>query len=80
MLIWDVIISELILFASNMQLTSTTPRYLPAAPQQFRLGDIVEVQFSLVVYQMRTQYYVLKPMLYSIALLDGKYANVSDHP
>ncbi|TFK59341.1 hypothetical protein BDN72DRAFT_780871 [Pluteus cervinus] len=51
--------------------------YLPAGPQQFRLGDIVEVQFSLVVYQMRTQYYVIKPMLYSIALLDPKYANVS---
>ncbi|TFK60330.1 hypothetical protein BDN72DRAFT_905057 [Pluteus cervinus] len=50
-------------------------KYLPAGPQQFRLGDIVEVQFSLVVYQMRTQYYIVKPMLYSIALLDGKYAN-----
>ncbi|TFK57741.1 hypothetical protein BDN72DRAFT_866524, partial [Pluteus cervinus] len=50
-------------------------KYLPAVPQQFRLGDIVEVQFSLVVYQMRTQYYVVKPMLYSIALLDGRYAD-----
>ncbi|TFK62689.1 hypothetical protein BDN72DRAFT_776823 [Pluteus cervinus] len=50
-------------------------KYLPAGPQQFRLGDIVEVQFSMVVYQMRTQYYVVKPMLYSVALLDGKYAN-----
>ncbi|TFK59324.1 hypothetical protein BDN72DRAFT_905959 [Pluteus cervinus] len=50
-------------------------KYLPAVPQQFRLGDIVEVQFSLVVYQLRTNYYVLKPMLYSIALLEGRYAD-----
>ncbi|TFK58007.1 hypothetical protein BDN72DRAFT_782633, partial [Pluteus cervinus] len=52
-------------------------KYHIAAPQNFRIGDIVEVQFSLVVYQMRTEHYVLKPMLYSLALLDAKFANVS---
>ncbi|TFK57968.1 hypothetical protein BDN72DRAFT_907242 [Pluteus cervinus] len=52
-----------------------TFRYMPAGPQHFRIGDIVEVQFSVVVYKMRTDYYVFKPMLYSIALLDAKWGN-----
>ncbi|TFK62338.1 hypothetical protein BDN72DRAFT_777190 [Pluteus cervinus] len=51
-------------------------KYLNADPQIFRIGDIVEVQFSLVVYRMRGDNYVCKPMLYSIALLEGKYGNV----
>ncbi|TFK59963.1 hypothetical protein BDN72DRAFT_724233, partial [Pluteus cervinus] len=55
----------------------TVIRYHSSTPQNFRVGDIVEVQFSLVVYQMRTEHYVLKPMLYSLALLDAKYANVT---
>ncbi|TFK59336.1 hypothetical protein BDN72DRAFT_905949 [Pluteus cervinus] len=50
-------------------------QYTPADPQHFRIGDIVEVQFSVVVYKMRTDYYVFKPMLYSIALLDAKWGN-----
>ncbi|TFK59720.1 hypothetical protein BDN72DRAFT_905595 [Pluteus cervinus] len=50
-------------------------KYSSANPQNFRIGDIVEVQFSLVVYRMRTEHYVLKPMLYSIALLEGKFGN-----
>ncbi|TFK60824.1 hypothetical protein BDN72DRAFT_778922 [Pluteus cervinus] len=54
-------------------------RYLKSKPQFFRVGDIVEIQFSLVVFQMRTEQYILKPMLYSIALLDGQYGNVSFH-
>ncbi|TFK58156.1 hypothetical protein BDN72DRAFT_721604, partial [Pluteus cervinus] len=45
-------------------------KYHVASPQNFRVGDIVEVQFSLVVYKMRTEHYVLKPMLYSLALLE----------
>ncbi|TFK60499.1 hypothetical protein BDN72DRAFT_779335, partial [Pluteus cervinus] len=53
-------------------------RHSDLDPQHFRVGDIVEVQFSIVVYKMRTDYYVLKPMLYSIALLDGKWGNVSE--
>ncbi|TFK59782.1 hypothetical protein BDN72DRAFT_864879 [Pluteus cervinus] len=50
-------------------------KYLPAEPQTFRVGDIVEVQFSLVVYQMRAEHYTCKPMLYSVALLNAKYGN-----
>ncbi|TFK58137.1 hypothetical protein BDN72DRAFT_782474, partial [Pluteus cervinus] len=53
-------------------------KYSSGNPQNFRIGDIVEVQFSLVVYHMRTEHYVLKPMLYSIALLEGKFGNVSE--
>ncbi|TFK60473.1 hypothetical protein BDN72DRAFT_720916, partial [Pluteus cervinus] len=45
------------------------PRYHPAEPQIFRVGDIVEIQFGLVVYKMRTGSYILKPMLYSLALI-----------
>ena len=55
----------------------THRRYLPASPQIFRIGDLVEAQFSLVVYKMKGENYVLKPMLYSIALLDGQFADVS---
>ncbi|TFK61642.1 hypothetical protein BDN72DRAFT_778033, partial [Pluteus cervinus] len=55
------------------------PTYFPGNPQMFRVGDIVEVQFSLVYYKMRLEKYVFKPMLYSIALLDGQFANVG-HP
>ncbi|TFK60034.1 hypothetical protein BDN72DRAFT_905317 [Pluteus cervinus] len=50
-------------------------KYSTGNPQNFRIGDIVEVQFSLVVYHMRTEHYILKPMLYSIALLEGKFGN-----
>ncbi|TFK72349.1 hypothetical protein BDN72DRAFT_763485 [Pluteus cervinus] len=53
------------------------PKYFPGNPQMFRIGDIVEVQFSLVYYKMRSDKYIFKPMLYSIALLDGQFANVS---
>ncbi|TFK58241.1 hypothetical protein BDN72DRAFT_866105, partial [Pluteus cervinus] len=49
--------------------------YLTVDPQIFRVGDVVEVQFSLVVYRMRGDNYICKPMLYSIALLEGKYGN-----
>ncbi|TFK59504.1 hypothetical protein BDN72DRAFT_780625, partial [Pluteus cervinus] len=52
-------------------------QYKPTTPTVFRVGDIVEVQFSLVVYKMRVDQYILKPMLYSIALLDGHFSNVS---
>ncbi|TFK59689.1 hypothetical protein BDN72DRAFT_780405, partial [Pluteus cervinus] len=52
-------------------------KYLPASPQIFRIGDLVEAQFSLVVYKMKGENYVLKPMLYSLALLDGQFADVS---
>ncbi|TFK60399.1 hypothetical protein BDN72DRAFT_722105, partial [Pluteus cervinus] len=45
-------------------------RYITSLPQIFRVGDLVEVQFSLVVYKMRDEQYILKPMLYAIALLD----------
>ncbi|TFK57877.1 hypothetical protein BDN72DRAFT_730887, partial [Pluteus cervinus] len=45
-------------------------KYITSLPQIFRVGDLVEVQFSLVVYKMRNEEYVLKPMLYAIALLD----------
>ncbi|TFK58730.1 hypothetical protein BDN72DRAFT_781684, partial [Pluteus cervinus] len=51
-------------------------RYHPVEPQIFRIGDIVEIQFGLVVYKMRTDNYILKPMLYSLALIDGRFANV----
>ncbi|TFK59114.1 hypothetical protein BDN72DRAFT_906141, partial [Pluteus cervinus] len=50
-------------------------KYLPASPQIFRIGDLVEAQFSLVVYKMKGENYVLKPMLYSIVLLDGQFAD-----
>ncbi|TFK59912.1 hypothetical protein BDN72DRAFT_780099, partial [Pluteus cervinus] len=56
--------------------TNTEVRYHPAEPQTFRVGDIVEIQFGLVVYKMRTESYILKPMLYSLALIDGQFANV----
>ncbi|TFK59464.1 hypothetical protein BDN72DRAFT_780707, partial [Pluteus cervinus] len=52
-------------------------QYKTTTPQVFRIGDIVEVQFSLVVYKMRADQYILKPMLYSLALLDGKFSDVS---
>ncbi|TFK59403.1 hypothetical protein BDN72DRAFT_735144, partial [Pluteus cervinus] len=55
----------------------THHRYLPASPQIFRIGDIVEAQFSLVVYKMKGENYVLKPMLYSIALLDASSNSVA---
>ncbi|TFK60848.1 hypothetical protein BDN72DRAFT_720845, partial [Pluteus cervinus] len=39
-------------------------------PQSFRIGDIVDVQFSFVVYRMRTGHHIMKPMLFSLALAD----------
>ncbi|TFK58622.1 hypothetical protein BDN72DRAFT_906570 [Pluteus cervinus] len=44
-------------------------------PQTIRVGDIVDVQFSIVVYRMRTGQHVMKAMLFSIALVDGKYSD-----
>ncbi|TFK59185.1 hypothetical protein BDN72DRAFT_906086 [Pluteus cervinus] len=44
-------------------------------PQTFRTGDIVDVQFSVVVYRMRTGEHVMKAMLFSIALVNGKYSD-----
>lgn len=58
-------------------MTNFCIRYNEIKPQSFRVGDIVEVAFSLVAYKMRTGEHVLKPMLYSLVLLDEQFANVS---
>ncbi|TFK62065.1 hypothetical protein BDN72DRAFT_777568, partial [Pluteus cervinus] len=52
-------------------------KYFPTDPQTFRVGDIVEIQCTLVVYKMREENYICKLILYSVALLDSKYGNVS---
>ncbi|TFK61187.1 hypothetical protein BDN72DRAFT_904311 [Pluteus cervinus] len=44
-------------------------------PQTFRIGDIVDVQFSFVVYRMRTGEHIMKPMLFSIALVNGQFSD-----
>ncbi|TFK66984.1 hypothetical protein BDN72DRAFT_899338 [Pluteus cervinus] len=45
-------------------------------PQVFRIGDIVDVQFTFVAYRMRTGQHVLKNMLYSVTLVNGKFADM----
>ncbi|TFK73100.1 hypothetical protein BDN72DRAFT_762188, partial [Pluteus cervinus] len=52
-------------------------KHVPLFPQNFRIGDLVDVQFSFVAYSMRTEQYIMKPMLYSITLIDKKYSDVS---
>ncbi|TFK58780.1 hypothetical protein BDN72DRAFT_781599 [Pluteus cervinus] len=51
--------------------------YIP--PQTFCLGDIIDVQFCFIAYRMHTKQYVLKLMLYSITLIEAKFADVSKH-
>ncbi|KAF8646078.1 hypothetical protein AX16_007401 [Volvariella volvacea WC 439] len=51
------------------------PKYALKHPSTFRPGDIVEVEFSLVAYKSRDDSYMIKPMLYSLVLLDGKVAD-----
>ncbi|TFK62686.1 hypothetical protein BDN72DRAFT_776821, partial [Pluteus cervinus] len=49
-------------------------QYIP--PQSFRIGDIVDIQFSFVAYRMRSGMHILKPIIYSISLVDKKYSDV----
>lgn len=53
--------------------------YERANPQIFRVGDIVEAEFGLVAFKLRGDEYTLKPILYALVLLEGRFTDVSIH-
>lgn len=52
-------------------------RFQSAQPQTFRNGDLVELQVSFVAIPLRGERYKMVTVLRSIALLDGRYGQVS---
>ena len=55
-------------------------RFCEASPQIFRVGDIVEVQMSLVVTPMGRGRRKMRTVLRAIALINGKFTEVrTDH-
>ncbi|KAF8871877.1 hypothetical protein BD779DRAFT_1449286, partial [Infundibulicybe gibba] len=51
-----------------------------AKPQVFRVGDLVDVQVSFVVVELRQQKFKMVPVLRTIALVDGNFTQVGIFP
>lgn len=58
-------------------LVTTKTRFLKVDPTQFRVGDIVEVQITVVAVPIRNGKYKMIAQLRSLALLDGSFTDVS---
>ncbi|TFK62137.1 hypothetical protein BDN72DRAFT_863065 [Pluteus cervinus] len=60
-----------------MRLTNSEglPTFQKTSPQTFRIGDLVQLQFSLVIYQKRTNQFICKPIFYSLASINQEFAN-----
>ena len=52
-------------------------RFKVISPSIFHPGDIVEAQVSLVTFPAKEGLSVMRLMLWSLALLDGQFAQVS---
>ncbi|KAF8883848.1 hypothetical protein BD779DRAFT_1674379 [Infundibulicybe gibba] len=48
-------------------------RYLPAAPVKMQVGDIIEIQMSLIVVPLRGGLFKMSSVLRSVTLMDGQY-------
>ncbi|KAF8890904.1 hypothetical protein BD779DRAFT_1671044 [Infundibulicybe gibba] len=48
-----------------------------AKPQVFRVGDLVDVQVSFVVVELRQQMFKMVPVLHTIALVDGNFTQMA---
>ncbi|KAF8868435.1 hypothetical protein BD779DRAFT_1683918 [Infundibulicybe gibba] len=48
-----------------------------AKPQVFRVGDLVDVQVSFVVVELRQQKFKMVPVLRTIALVDGNFTQMA---
>ncbi|KAF8891008.1 hypothetical protein BD779DRAFT_1384285, partial [Infundibulicybe gibba] len=49
------------------------PRYLPVAPVKMQVGDIVEIQMSLIAVPLREGQYKMSSVLRGVTLMDGQY-------
>ena len=52
-------------------------RFEPAEPKVFRVGDIMELQVTFVVTPMKEGMHTMRAILRSIALIEGKFSEVS---
>lgn len=60
----------------NINLTISSS-FTKADPTEFRVGDIVEVQMTVVAVPIRNNRFKVINQLRSVALLTGKFTNVS---
>jgi hypothetical protein len=52
-------------------------RFSKADPTQFRVGDIVEVQMTIITVPLKKDRFKMINQLRTVALLDGSFTDVS---
>ena len=65
------------MFANYVRPLNQATRFFETDPTQFRVGDIVEVQMTIVAVPIQKNKFKVITQLRTVALLDGTFADVS---